>query len=685
MKMIAFAAALAIAGGAGGTAAAQTLVMPPAVPQPSETGDLVGFILQNPGTAASAAHWITFGQVFPIGAVAPTDALAAREGTANRAVQMDVLATHPDGSVRFAAITTFCPGLAAGGSLGGMLTVRSAAAGAPVNLATLAPKLTVTLTVTGSPTGAFTQTIDLGAALQASLASGSPDYWLQGPLATEARVDVPVSSSLHLTADITGYKNGLIAADVQFNNDIAMAKTGGSFSYSAVVTLNGKVQNFANIAQDQYQDWHARLAMGGDPVINVQHDVAYLERSNAILTYDLTTGVDVSTLQGYVAVEQTAGFGAPLAANGVTTFMPTTGGRGDIGYTTQYDTVWLLTQDQRAATLGLAQGDTGGAVPWNMKLANNGHWMTPHDVPDIWSNFSGGPGSYTTGLTQFTANTVWTPDPAHQPNLAYVPYLMTASRWYLDRLNAEAAWDMTFDWPGVRCLPAGATCTASNDWHILNMQDQVRQQAWSSREIQEAGWIGRPGSFEAGYFAQVAADDWSWLVSEIPTLNAAEGTPSAWLPAPFPYDTRIAPWEEDYFSGVVVLASRMGDANAQKVLTAMLGWNVGRFNVPNSLGMNPNDGCAYQLDIQNAATGKYYTTWAGIEAGTIASGWSNGTGWSWSGGDYCALARAVLGGILSVQPTNTEAQQALTWLNGSGAPFIDQASFQADPTFNVVP
>ena len=227
----------------------------------------------------------------------------------------------------------------------------------PVNLATLAPKLTVALTVTSSPPGAFTKTIDLGAALQASIAAGTPDYWLHGSMATQARVDVPVGASMHITADITGYASGAVSADVQFNNDYAMGTTGGAFSYTATVTLNNSTkQTFTNVVQDQYQDWHTLLAFGGLPAVNVQHDVAYLERTGAILTYDLTTGVSTTTLQGYVSTEQLPGFGTPLAANGVTQYMPMTGGRGDIGYTTQYNTVWLVTQDQRAATLWTGAG-----------------------------------------------------------------------------------------------------------------------------------------------------------------------------------------------------------------------------------------------------------------------------------------------------------------------------------------
>jgi hypothetical protein len=670
LVLSALAIAVALATRAGWAA---TLVFPAVVPQPSGPADLVGINLQNTGTATLTQHFVTFGQAFPKGAVRPAASLAGRFTDRTRPIQMDVLATHPDGSVRFAALTTAYPQMAPGQSLGGVLSLQSSAAVPPVNLAALAPKLTVLLTLHTS-TGTTTQTVDLGAALQRSLSSGKADYWLRGPAASQARVDVPVANAFHITADITGYADGRILADVQFNNDIAMGPKGGEVTLMATIALNGQATTYGPLNQFQYQDWHVLLGQT-DVALNVQHDVAYLIRQGAALPYSLTTGVAATTLAQYAATAGAAGFGKPLAVNGVTQYMPTTGGRGDVGYTTQYDSVWLLTQDMRAARLGLAQGDTAGAVPWNMKLAD-GHWLTPGDFPKIWSDPRGGPGSFTTGLTQHLNAPVagWTPDPAHQPNLAYVPYLMTGSRWYLDRLNAEAAFDLTWDWPTLRCT------TAACDG-VVNGGDQVRQQAWALREIVEAGWIGKPGTFEASYFAKAAADNWSWLHAQQARFTAAQGQATGWLPGDYGNPGATAEWEQDYFTGIVVLAARMGDANAAAVANWQRNWVSGRFT---AAGFNPHDGCTYNLMVAKP-NGPDLATWAQIESATVAAGQSNGAGWGASDGDYCALALSALGGLLTVDPTDTGLQRGLAWLNAAKAPFTDQASFQIDPTFNVVP
>jgi hypothetical protein len=658
---------------ASGIARAGTITNLPAVPQPSQSGDLVGFIIQNAGPTAISSRVVTFGQVFAQGAVKPGTTLQARDSDATRRAQIDPLSLYPDGSVRLGAISTRIPPLAAGGQISGVLTTTTTGLATPVNLTKMAPSLSAKITL-HQGSSSVTQVIDLGAALQKSLV-GSPDYWLRGPVATQARVDVPVSGSLHVTADITGYFDGNVAADVQFNNDIAMSKSGGPVSVDATVTLAGKATSYSGVLQQQYQDWHILASTHASATINVQHDVHAMEKVGAILSYDLGTGIDTSLLQSYVDLSHQTKFGTPLAANGIVQYMPTTGDRPDLGYTTQWNTAWLVTQDHRAATVALAQGDTGGAVPWNLKLAN-GHWLTPADYQNIWTDPRGGPGSYTTGLTQqIDWNFGWTPDPAHQPDLAIVPYLMTGSRWYHDRMNAQAAFSLSFDYPGNRCQ--AKTCDI-----MTSAGDQVRSAAWSSREVQAAATFAKTGTFESNYFAQVMADNWAYQIAQQPSLNVAEGTAAGWLPGAYGSDGRTAEWEQDYMTGVAILAAERGDTGASKFVAWQHNWVIGRFM---GSGMNPHDGCTYNLQVAHPSNNVDYSSWPAIESATVAAGLSNGNGWSQSDGDYCGLARAVLGALLTLNARDSEAQSALQWLQGSGAPYIDQTTFQSDPTYNVVP
>ncbi len=693
------------------TAAPASIMLPPSVPQPQAGTDIVGVNLQNTTNGNIAAHVFTFGQIFQQGQVQPTDTLVVHMAGSTYQAQLDALATWPDGSVKLGAITLQTPILCAGSTLAALLSKATGSdpvfSATPVDLVNAPINLTVNLSFTGGQYSG-TRAVDLGSALKTALAT-SPAYWLRGPLATQSRIDVPLSGgTLHLTADVTAYADGSVTADVQFNNDLTtIIPLSGAVNpqaalaplqYSATVNLQGTPTNYS-VSQIQYTDWHVvrnsvgapllNVSSANTPAINVQHDLAYLQHSGAILPYDRATGVAYQPTQygnafnAIANVKSVAGFGTPFAANGVTQYMPTTGGRADIGYTTMWNTVWLLTQDERAALVGLAQGDTSGVVPWNYKLAN-GRWLTPGDSSSVWVDSRGGPHGYTDGIANVADTSVWNPDGAHQPNLNYVPYIMTGSRWYLDRLNAQAAVGITGSWPGARCRPS---CAAHTDDIVLNGSDQIRQSAWSMREIQEAAFIGKPGSFEHTYFNQVVVDNWTYVQSQQASLASAGGQVYGYIGlGTYGVADVIPEWMEDYLTGVAVLGAQMGFPGAlQFVNWQKDSWLAGRFI---GSGMNPYDGCNYNLTVGSGG-GTPYTTWAAIESATVAAGESNGAGnsahWAQSNGDYCSLARAALGGALTLYPSDASLIQALNWLNNAGAPYTDQASFQNDPTYNVVP
>jgi hypothetical protein len=708
--------------------------LPPAVPQPQIASDIVGVNLENTTTSDIAAHIFTFGQIFKSGQVQPTDTLVAHiNGTAYQ-VQFDTLATWPDGSVKLASVTLKTPVITAGSILSVLLSKKTASdptfSTTAVDLANATVNLNVSLAFTSGQYNG-TQTVDLGTPLKAALAS-SPSYWLHGPLATQARIDVTVpggsNGALHLTADVTAYADSSFAADVQFNNDLTtiLPSTGSTnpaaalpaLQYTATINFQGMPPVSNTVSQVQYTGWHVVLNSAGAPMfsaasstgvaINVQHDLAYLEHSGAILSYDRTTGVaNVPTQSGtafysIANIMASSDFGAPLAKNGLLPYMPNTGGRADIGYTTMWNTTWLMTQDARAAIVCLAQGDAGGAVPWNYKLAN-GHWLTPGDYPNILIGSNGGPHSYTDGIANVASTAVWTADSAHQPNLAYVPYIMTGQRWYLDRLNAQAAYSEDIMPPysstsgyqasgrlAGQLLTATMPSLAGTADIVITPGNQLRASAWSMREIQEAAWVGKTGSFEQGFFEQAVLDNWNYFLARKANLTALQGEAAGWLPAVYGSSSIpviMSPAQQDYFTGIAALGAQMGYNGALQYIDWQRGgWLSGRFIASD---MNPYDGTAYNLDMSDS-TGIILKTWTDIETTTIAhcsipasACTTNGSSFP-TNNAYPQWARGALGAALTLYPSDTNLQNALNFVQAHGA-FVDTGSLQSDPTFNIVP
>ena len=227
---------------------------------------------------------------------------------------------------------------------------------------------------------------NVGQLLKQALANGTVSYWQQGPLATQGRINVPVTGSLHLTFDITRYADGSTSTDVQFNNDIAMSASGGTLVYDTIITQNGTVVLQQNdITEFQYQTWDQAFWSNGTPQVNVQHDIQALENEGAVQAYDLTYGVDTSLLTSEAKLMLGAGFGI-LGNAGVTEYMPTTGGRPDIGPTTLANTLWLMTQNATAAQFALAQAAASGSVPWHIYDPTTGTYVMVTSDPTLWAD-----------------------------------------------------------------------------------------------------------------------------------------------------------------------------------------------------------------------------------------------------------------------------------------------------------
>ncbi len=648
-------------------------------------GGIVSLRLENAGGATLSGGIATFGQVFQPGEVPAGVGLTATVAGAAAGVQMDVKSTYPDGSVKVAVVSIERPDLAAGSAVDVVLS-RGTPAGAPaIDLAKALASHDFTVDIV---TSGGTTHVDVVQALTDALAAGTASVWQQGALATQARVEVALQGSQRLVFDVTAFKGGGFEVEAQFNNDRAMEAVGGRVAYTAVVTMDGREVAREAVDQAQYQNWHETFSSNGrdggqglgDPKagwLNIQQDAVHLEATGAISAYNFDQGVAASKLDAWYAATTRAGWEDPLAANGVTQYMPTTGGREDIGITTAANTGWLLTQDARAAAYAMGQAEAASGIPWNFWDAANDTWLSTDNYPRMWTTYdsagTGTPGkAASTALSQrLPTDTGWTTETAHHPNLSYVPYLLTGERWILDNLNAEAAWTVTSAYPGTR--------EDGND--LLANLNQVRGAAWSLREVQGAAFANPDGSTEKAYFESVSDANWSWLVSQIPSWTAQQGEAYGWVPRDSSNPLHLAPWQQDYFASVTIMAARQGNADALTFLQWQSNFLIGRFT-HGADGFNPHDGIAYRVLVGDLTSGALYKTWNQVGAATVAAGWSLGSGWEQS--TYAQLALATLAGIYEL--TGSAAAADAYWaLVGMGPPGVSESDFANDPTNAFIP
>jgi hypothetical protein len=631
------------------------------------------------GTGTPGQRITVFGQAFAPGAVPAGAGLSASfPGMAPEPVQCDIRARHPDGSVRLAQLALTAPGLRDGQRIPLRLQATNAPAPATTDVAALLRGREALLEIGG-------WRLDLLAALPPAIAARP---WQAGPLAHQARQAFAVPpavaggvASLRIIADLALRLDGTLWVDLWFRNDIAMQPLGGEAQYTARLTLDGRTALEATIArQHQYTAWGRLLGAGPEgtarPPPRILHDATALADAAAIPRYGVTTGVEEALLARFGAATRAPGWETPLGPRGITQDMRQGGGRPDIGPATQSQAAWLISNDRRAAAHAIGQAEAAGSIPWHFWDGAAQGWLDPRRWPRLWIDPRGGlpPG----GLAQpMATDTGWVTDPAHQPDLSFVPYLLTGRRAFLDNLQAQAAFSVFAQWPAQRGNPASGVL---GDGANLVRGNQLRGAAWSLRQVENAAWASRENDPALPWLRHVQAGNWGWLRAQIPLWTRQQGETRGRIPGEYGIVGVTPPWQQDYFATTAALAAMRGSADARFVLAWMSQFLLGRF-MAGGQGFAPHDGVAYLLATGQPGTPR---SWAELGQATRAANLSNGTGWSKSQGDYAQLARAALA-MLADALDEPLALRLHRWLAAAGAPFVSAQDYRRDPLLNIVP
>jgi len=623
-------------------------------------------VLELEGSGTGAGRIAVFGQAFRPGDLPRGAGLAARmaEGT-TLPCQLDVKTRHADGSVRHAVVAMRCPALVPG-------------ARAPLALVTAPPPAGEVPLPAGREAwieiaaGGDSWRLDLLRALPSALVRAP---WQRGPLAVQARVaaQVPLRGleTLRLVADVAWRADGTLWVEAWLRNDFAMRAAGGPVRYAVRLRLDGREALAAEIArQHLYTGW-GRLVGSAPPPPRLRQGAHYLADAGAVLRYGVARGVDEAVLARMAAAMRTPAWPRPLDPRGITQNMFQGGGRPDIGPATMPQAAWLISADARAEAFALGQAEAAGAIPWHFWDAAAGQWMDTDRWPHLWSDRRGGrpPG----GLAQpVSRDTGWEPDVAHQPELSFVPYLLTGRRAFLDNLQAQASASVLAQAPRQRGQSRGSANVVRGN--------QVRGAAWSLRQLGHAAWATAEGDPHLPWLCRATAANWRWMRDALPDLTRDQGEAHGRIPGAFRDAGLTPPWQQDHFASTAALATLRGSEDARAVLGWMANFLVGRFQAE-AQGFNPRDGCAHLIATGAPAP---LQSWAEIGAATRAAGLSNGDGWAKSQGDYGQWALASLASVQDALHLPA-ARAAYAWLRRAAPPFTRDGDYRRDPVLNIVP
>lgn len=566
--------------------------------------------LENGAAAVQTNVPFTFGQVFAAGDLAKGTALVGRfDNGETLPLQVDAKAFHPDGTVRHAIISGVIPTIAA--SQTRKMDLVTAGKASTSTGVTTAPLLnsgfnaSVSATLNGVRYSASADELIKAGKTSSWLAGASVNEWLvSAPLKTAGGVQHP-----HLTARfaVRWYDSAKKArVDVTVENNWAYEPAPSNFTYDAEVLVGGKVAyTKPALTHLHHARWRKVFWQGAvnPDAVTVKHDVAYLIGTRAVANYDQTLIVKEATLANLKA-GWTGDKIEPMHVGSANGYMPSTGGRPDLGLLPAWSVMYLLSQDARAKMVTLGNGDLAGSWSMHYRDKNTDRPISIIDYP--YMTILGRPGdtmnpktkkkeAFPACATTDGCKTPFTHDMSHQPNFAYLPYLVTGDYYYLEELQFWAMYNVLSYNPNYREREKG-----------ILQSNQVRGQAWVLRSLAEAAYISPDGDVLKDQITGFVNNNLAWYNATY-TDNAQANKLGVLVNGAWAYSnsTGIAPWQDDFFTQSVGHTAELGFTEANRLLA----WKT-QFPVKRMVdgGLCWVDGAIYSIIIRDTTSSPVYTT-----------------------------------------------------------------------------
>jgi len=635
---------------------------------------------------------VTFGHVFKKGDIRQGLLVAARGAR----TQVDVKRRYDDGSVRFAVVSVLL------GQPADRLDV------------TLSDGVADQLARSVSVQAADLLKTDFDAVLRLRFPDGSERTasarslleaagakartWLDGPVVTEWLLEgAPADKQgrgdedLRVQFHVRAYA-GCQAVRVTVVVENCLDAWAGNIGYDAEVALGRQgalAYQKKGVHHRRLSRWRKDFWWPSPPQrVDVAHDLACLSESGAIPNYDRSVAVAEKTLAGLAERWQRCGETDIMGSSLLTKYMPTTGGRAEIGPYPKWTVEYLLTMDERAKAVVLGGGDLAGSWPIHVRSSKTGRILTLEERPKFWvSGYRDGdrerplwkpdrapaPPPRTADSKSHPYHL--SPDVAHMGSYAYVPYLVTGDFYYLEEAYFWANYVLLAQWPVPRQDARGL------------LSDQIRGNAWGLRNIADAAFIAPEGDPEGPYFDKRIREnlaEWTkrmygppeynkmgfWGIRTVSDARIQNAANPNWMVT--------APWEHDFLIWSLHHLTELGWAEAARPRDFELRWRVGAFVHPQQY--DPRLAAPYRMVVGEMGADKkvtFYDDWVtlGRENARLTKPPQGKSNPAYDYSAHIALVSAVDAGF----PRAEEALKVLLELTGGYTGYL------ADPAWRIVP
>ena len=428
--------------------------------------------------------------------------------------------------------------------------------------------------------------------------------------------------------------------------------------------LKGKDRNLGHFAHARWRKvywWGKRL-----PAPHVRHQLPYLVSTGLIPPYDTNLAVSTERLDRSLKRWEQSPRG--ILENGIImAYFPTTGGREDLGPYPTWTTRYLLSRDKQAWQTVLGTGELAGSFGVHLRERSSGRILSIDEHPGYSLNPRGTlekipPRQAANRPYVLPATSPYQVDNAHQPSLAFIPYLLTGEYYYLEEMYFWANWCMLIQNAAYREKDKG-----------LVTPDQVRGQAWALRQLVDAAKIAPDEHPEKAYFdAKVRnnLEHYSRFVEgpdATPVGTYTRGASDAYVRGRSQEQRRkwltLAPWQQNFLAWSLDHAFRAGYAEAAAARDYFTRFQVGALTNPGDY--DPGFAAPYFIVVGERTEGKtrHYMTWKELFDKTfrvVAPDTKGGIEGLDYGSSYAYIARAVLiGGVGNEVPQAAQALDVL--------------------------
>ena len=545
---------------------------------------------------APATGIVVFGHVFRPGRV---QGLAAKVP-----IQMSVLRSAPDGSVRHALIAANV-----GPGYEGPLELFST----PEHKAE---------SWTGSTSLSAEAKISISGREYTARPEGEGEIWAEGSLVSVRRFRAPLADQLTAVFDVVFLAKRIAWAAIGIEHCWAAEKT-EEIVYDAHLVCEGQEHRETGIRHFPFSRW--RHVFEFDGLGQAKLDVAYLVSTAAVPSYD---------------VERYAGQFKPFERkDGRTRIvypgMPSGGmTRLDIGPLPGWDAAAVLSQDPRAIALSRIAGEDSGLFPVHYRDHATGlpYSIEDHPTASIHPNNTGSREQDRLSKLRPTPDGLQ-PDTDHSPSLGYLPYLLQPwDAWMLEEVHF---------WTGFLELSRPWRDAYRRGADGLLRNSALRGYSWSMRTLALAAWITPDAHPQREMYERLLANNLEDSATEESPLGwwgsgRKSGPGVEWM-ADDVTDLTV-PWQHDFAIVVWDWIVRMGHPKAADFRDKLIRGLRGRFLE----GPSIHDGTNQHMAV--IGQDGPYSSWAEIHAKTFEKRPEPPAGF-WHPNrpfDYGAIARASL-------------------------------------------